>query len=35
VPYNYQELDVTDVVPDHGSYYAPDDGCMEAVVDAF
>jgi esterase/lipase superfamily enzyme len=34
-PYNYQELDVTGTVPDHGSYYEPDDGCMPAVVEGF
>ncbi|WP_435363133.1 DUF726 domain-containing protein [Haloarchaeobius sp. DYHT-AS-18] len=31
-PYNYQELDVTQQVPDHGSYYEPGDGCIPEVV---
>lgn len=34
-PYNYQELNVSDVVPDHGSYYEPGEGCMPWVVDTF
>jgi len=35
VPYNYQEMDVSDIVPDHGSYYEPGEGCMAQVVDSF
>ncbi|WP_101297784.1 DUF726 domain-containing protein [Halegenticoccus soli] len=34
-PYNYQEEDVTAIVPDHNSYYEPSDGCIPQVVDDF
>lgn len=34
-PYNYEDHNVTDIVPDHGSYYEPGDGCIPQVVSEF
>jgi len=35
LPSNYEDHDVTDTVPDHGSYYEPGDGCIPQVVEEF
>lgn len=32
-PTNYADVDVTGTVPDHYSYFEPDEGCLRAVVD--
>lgn len=34
-PSNYEDHDVTNTVPDHGSYYEPGDGCMPTVANDF
>lgn len=33
VPDGYQDVDVTDLVADHYSYYEPDEGCIPRVVE--
>lgn len=32
-PAGYTDVDVTDTVPDHYSYFEPDEGCLPAVAD--